>query len=336
MVTLKKLAKELGVSISTISKSLSDSYEISEEVKTKVKLLAEKYNYKPNKVAQSLKSRKTMNIGVIIPNILNRFFAKVLYGIELEATKLGYNIITCLSNESIDKEKQSIELLINGSVDGFILAASEETQILKEYSHINNITKQDIPLVMFDRLAQDIQCDKVVIDDFESASHATNKLIEKNRKNIAFISNIANLKVGKKRKEGYKKAIENTFNTIDKSLILSLDFDTDYQSQIKTFLLQNPQIDAILSADNITGTLVINVSKSLGYKIPKDISVIGFADNETSNLTVPKLAFINQDAEQIGSKSLSILVDRLSMSNESNKDFTIDLIPYTFFKQESL
>ena len=135
MVTLKQLAKELNVSISTVSKALNNSEEIGEETVRRVKELAELYNYKPNKVALSLKNNKTKTIGVIIPNILNRILAKVLFGIETEAAKHGYNIITCISNESLEKEKQSLQLLANGSVDGFILSVAEETQVNNEIEH---------------------------------------------------------------------------------------------------------------------------------------------------------------------------------------------------------
>ena len=125
MITLKKLAEQLNVSVSTVSKALNDSSEISEETIKRVKELAKHYNYKPNKVAVSLKSSSTKTIGIVLPNILNRFFAKVLFGIEKEANRLGYQIITCISNESFDKERDAIELLANGSVDGFIIAISE-------------------------------------------------------------------------------------------------------------------------------------------------------------------------------------------------------------------
>ena len=127
MITLKHLAEQLNVSISTVSKALSDSDEIGKDTIARVKKLAQELNYQPNRVALSLKQNQTKTIGVIIPNILNRFFAMTLNGIQNEATKLGYSIITCVTNEQLDKEQESISLLSNGSVDGFILAVSEET-----------------------------------------------------------------------------------------------------------------------------------------------------------------------------------------------------------------
>ena len=207
MVTLKQLAKELNVSISTVSKALNNSAEIGEDTIKRVKELAELYNYKPNKVALSLKQNKTKTIGVIIPDILEHFLAKVLFGIEREANLHGYNIITCISNDSLEKEKESLQLLANGSVDGFILSVAKETQIKNEVNHFKKTIIQGLPIVMFDRVAHDVLCDKVIVDDFEATYNATKSLIEENRKKIAFISNIDGLSVGKLRERGYMKAI---------------------------------------------------------------------------------------------------------------------------------
>ena len=137
--TLKQIAKELGVSVSTVSKALSDSSEISESTKTKIKEFAALKNYKPNSIAKNLKNQRTNTIGVIIPNILNPFFAKVFSGIEKEANDNGYNVITYISNESFQKEQQAIDILSNGTVDGFILSVAEESQKLKEYKHFKNL-----------------------------------------------------------------------------------------------------------------------------------------------------------------------------------------------------
>src|SRR5690606_20126656 len=207
MVTLKQLAKELNVSISTVSKALNNSKEIGDDTTKRVKELAELYNYKPNKVALSLKQNKTKTIGVIIPDILNHFLAKVLFGIEREAALHGYNIITCISNESLDQEKESLQLLANGSVDGFILSVAQETQIKNEVNHFKEAISLGLPIVMFDRVAHDVLCDKVIVDDFDAVYKATKMLLLEGRKNIAFISSIDDLSVGKLRERGYNKAI---------------------------------------------------------------------------------------------------------------------------------
>jgi len=335
MITLKKLAEQLNVSVSTVSKALNDSSEISQETIIRVKELAKHYNYQPNRIAQSLQKSSTRTIGVIIPNILNRFFAKVLVGIEKEANNLGYNIITCITNETLNKEKESLKLLSNGSVDGFILAVSEETQVSKNFDHISLLQSSDLPVIMFDRVIDDVNCDKVVIDDFNALKKATDHLIAKGRKHIAFISNIDDLNVGKSRKQAYKDSIIKKFNKVDESLIFTIPRKNNSQDRIKAFFKSNPNIDGVVSADNTSGTIALNVAKDLGYKIPEDLSIIGFADEAISNLSVPKLSYISQNAKQIGIAAINLLVERLN-NEEQKKEFVTKVIPFKIRNQESL
>ena len=235
MITLKDLAQKLEVSISTVSKALNDSSEISQTTIDRVKALAKYYNYQPNKVALSLKNSRTKTIGVIIPSILNPFFARVLYGIEKEANLKGYQIITCMSNESLEKERSSMQLLANGSVDGFILAVSEETQLSNEISHLKQFSDKKIPIVMFDRVTKEISCDKIMIDDFNAAYEATKFLINKGRKHIALISTISKLNVGQSRVKGYYEAINETSNKNSK-LVLTIEKEEDAHKSIRDFL----------------------------------------------------------------------------------------------------
>ena len=211
--TLKQIAKELNVSVSTVSKALNDSPEISEQTKTKIKEYAKLKNYKPNVIGLNLKNRKTKTIGVIIPNILNSFFAKVFSGIEKVADAKGYNVIMCISNESLEKEAHTLEMLSNGTIDGFILSVSEEAQKQNNYDHFKEIINDGTPIVMFDRIAEGIDCDKVIVDDFDSALDSTQRLIDLGCKNIALLSSVDNLSVGKLRFEGYLKDI-NSANAV--------------------------------------------------------------------------------------------------------------------------
>lgn len=334
MVTLKQLAEQLNVSISTVSKALNDSDEISKDTIKRVKELAKHYNYRPNRIAVNLKNSSTQTIGVIIPNILNRFFAKTLFGIEKKATELGYNIITCISNESYKKEKNALELLANGSVDGFILAISEETQLKNSFDHIKHLQTVNTPFVLFDRVSDKIECDKVVIDDFKAIKKATQFLLDEGRKRIAFISNIDDLNVGKSRKEAYKSTIFKAFNTVDESLILAISNKEESQQKIKSLLKSNPDIDGIISADNVSGTIAINVAISLNYKIPQDISIIGFSDSAISNLSVPKLSYIYQNAEQIGRSSINLLIARMN-NKLPQKKYVTEVVPVSIVNQES-
>ena len=183
-VTLKQIAKELDVSISTVSKSLRNSAEIGEETRLKVQAFAKLYHYKPNNTALSLKNRKTKSIGIIIPEIVHYFFSTVINGIEHVANENGYSVVICLSDDSFDKEVLNMEMLANGSIDGFIMSLSKETQYKGDFHHITEVINQGMPVVMFDRVTNDILCDKVIIDDQAAAYEAVQSLIDKKNKNV--------------------------------------------------------------------------------------------------------------------------------------------------------
>jgi len=318
MITLKGLAEKLNVSISTVSKALNGSNEIGEATIARVKEAAKTYNYKPNRVALSLKNSKTKTIGVIIPDILNHFFAKVLYGIEKESAKQGYNIIICLSNELYEKEVNSLELLANGSVDGFIMSIAEETQINKETAHFNTILDQKIPILMFDRVAEAIDCDKVVINDFQAAYNATTHLIREGRKNIVLINNIDDLSVGKDRAKGCYKAIEDAKHTKCKLTEKKIAKTANLETEIKKLLDVHKNVDGIIAIDNISGVIALNTAKKKGYAIPKELSIIGFSDNNVLPFTSPKLSTITQYSEAIGEASVQLLIERLTSKEPIN------------------
>lgn len=319
MTTLKELAKLLNISVSTVSKALNDSHEISENTKKRVIELAEKLNYKPNRIAQQLKTNKTKTIGVILPTVTNPFFAEVLHGIETEATAKDYDILVCLSDESLEKEERSLELLSNGSVDGFIMAVARESQVKEQSKHISDVISNRIPIVMFDRIVNDINCNKVIVDDFQSVYEATEYLIKnEGRKHVLLVSNIEELSVGKLRINGYQKAMERYGLTPS---VLKLSKVENVEAYIYNYLANNPSTDAIVSIDHITGIIAINMAKKIGKSVPKDLSVIGFGYEHTQLLSSPKISIIHQKAFDIGNMSVKLLIEHLN--TENNKLQTI-------------
>jgi LacI family transcriptional regulator len=290
------------------------------------------YNYKPNKVALSLKQNKTKTIGVIIPDILNHFLAKVLFGIEREAAKYGYNIITCISNESLQQEKESLHLLANGSVDGFILSVAEETQVKNEIEHFKKTISQGLPIVMFDRVAHDVLCDKVIVDDFEATYNATKSLQLEKRKNIAFISTIDGLSVGKLRERGYNKAILESTDL--QPLILKIKKKDDQQKKIIALFKKDKTIDGVIAADSSSGIIAINAAIKFGLKVPKDISVIGFASKTDSSHSIPKLTTIRQHAKEIGAFAAQLLINRL-LNKGVEEDVKTKIVKTTLVKNKS-
>ena len=313
--TLKQIAKELNVSVSTVSKALNDSPEISDLTKIKIKEYAKLKNYKPNVIGLNLKNRKTKTIGVIIPNILNSFFAKVFSGIEKVADEKGYNVIMCISNESAEKEAHTLEMLSNGTIDGFIVSVSEEAQKNQDYDHFAAIINDGTPIVMFDRIAEGVDCDKVIVDDFDSALDATQHLIDLGCKNIALISSIDNLSVGKLRAEGYLKALENNGIAINSSIIIRTDAEEDLNGKIEK-IFEN-KIDGIFAIEENGSVTALRLALKKGFKVPEDISIIGFADGILASRRLsPSLTTISQHGIEIGEVAAKLLIDRLESKEE--------------------
>ncbi|KAF2340068.1 LacI family DNA-binding transcriptional regulator [Flavobacterium tistrianum] len=332
--TLKQIAKELGVSVSTVSKALNDSPEISEQTKVKIKEYAKLKNYKPNVIGLNLKNRKTKTIGVIIPNILNSFFAKVFSGIEKVADKKGYNVITCISNESLEKEIHTLEMLSNGTIDGFILSVSEEAQKLQDYNHFSEIINDGTPIVMFDRIADEVDCDKVVVDDFDSALNSTQHLINLGCKNIALISSVDNLSVGKLRADGYLKALKDNNIPVNEKIILRTDSEEDMKAKIDA-LFEN-KIDGIFALDENDSVAALRVSLKKGYRVPEDISIIGFADGILASRRLsPSLTTVSQHGVEIGEVAAKRLIERLEEPEGTVSDYETIVIKTKLKERES-
>ncbi|EJL62652.1 LacI family DNA-binding transcriptional regulator [Flavobacterium sp. CF136] len=332
--TLKQIAKELNVSVSTVSKALNDSPEISEQTKIKIKEYAKLKNYKPNVIGLNLKNRKTKTIGVIIPNILNSFFAKVFSGIEKVADKKGYNVITCISNESLEKEIHTLEMLSNGTIDGFILSVSQEAQKLQDYSHFSAIINDGTPIVMFDRIADEVECDKVVVDDFDSALNSTQHLINLGCKNIALISSVNNLSVGKLRADGYLKALKDNNIPVNEKIILRTDSEDDMKSKIDAIF--DNKVDAIFALDENDSVAALRVSLKKGYKVPEDISIIGFADGILASRRLsPSLTTVSQHGIEIGEVAAKRLIARLEEKEGETSDYETIVIKTKLKERES-
>lgn len=332
--TLKQIAKELGVSVSTVSKALNDSPEISEQTKVKIKEYAKLKNYKPNVIGLNLKNRKTKTIGVIIPNILNSFFAKVFSGIEKVADKKGYNVITCISNESLEKEVHTLEMLSNGTIDGFILSVSEEAQKLQDYNHFSAIISDGTPIVMFDRIADEVDCDKVVVDDFDSALNSTQHLINLGCKNIALISSVDNLSVGKLRADGYLKALKDNNIPVNEKIILRTDSEDDMKAKIDAIF--DNKIDAIFALDENDSVAALRVSLKKGFKVPEDISIIGFADGILASRRLsPSLTTVSQHGIEIGEVAAKKLIERLEEPEGETSDYETIVIKTKLKERES-
>ncbi|MES2484512.1 MAG: LacI family DNA-binding transcriptional regulator [Bacteroidota bacterium] len=334
--TLKQIAKELGVSVSTVSKALSNSPEISEPTKIKVQEFAKLKNYKPNNIAVNLKSKRSKTIGVILPNILNPFFAKVFSGIEKAANERGYNVITCISNESLKKEIHAMDILSNGTIDGFILSVSDETQKEHDFKHFKEAIADDIPIVMFDRTTDDVNCDKVVVDDFDSAVYAVNHLIKTGCKNIALLSNLDNVSVGKLRAEGYLQALKDNGIAINEQLIMRTHSDDEFDEQFPTFFdIKGKKIDGVFAVEEHASVAAHKAVLKGGFKIPEDVQIIGFADGVWSRRLTPSLSTVSQHGPEIGEAAAELLINRLEDKSDDGPEYETRIIKTELRQRES-
>ena len=337
-VTLKQIAKELDVSISTVSKSLRNSSEIGEETRLKVQAFAKFYNYKPNNIALSLKNRKTKSIGIIIPEIVHYFFSTVIDGIEQVANENGYSVVICLSGDSFDKEVLNMEMLANGSIDGFIMSLSKETQYKGDFHHITEVINQGMPVVMFDRVTNDILCDKVIIDDKAAAYEAVQSLIDNGRKKIALVTTVDYVSVGKLRTDGYEKALLDNGLPFNEDLIIKIE-DVDTCEITISQLLHDRAFDAVFAVNELFAVTIIKTASKMGLKIPEDLAVIAFTDGIISKYSSPSITTVSQSGKKMGNKAAKMLIERLEAEHEDdeeeNENYTTEVIETHLIKRES-
>lgn len=339
--TLKVIAKELDVSVSTVSKALRDSKEIGEETKNKVKAFAKLYNYRPNNIALSLKNKKTKTLGVIIPEIVHHFFTTVISGIEHYANDKGYNVIVGLSNESFKKEVINLEMLANGSIDGFIISVAKETLSAKDYHHLSETIDQGIPIVMFDRVIDEIECDKVIVDDVKTSEKAVQKLINSNCKRIGIISTKDYVSVGRLRTEGYINALKSNGIVVNHNLILKIDdkFNSDdnlefLEEQIHNYFETN-EVDGLFAVNELYAITAMKVARLKGLSIPNDLQVIGFTDGVLSKHAYPPLTTISQHGFEMGEEAAKLLIDRLENTNEEEEPFKTTVVKTEIIDRET-
>lgn len=307
----------LDVSISTVSKALNDSHEISPATKERIQEAAKLYNYKPNRIAVNLKSGRTNTIGVIVPSVQNFFMTQVLRGIESVFADTPYNVIISITHESYDKEVQFLNTLTQGFVDGIIMAVSEETFIKKEYDHFTSFDKNKA-LLMFDRVVNSVNCDKVLIDDQASVLDATKKLMASGRKQIVLTSTISNLSVGKQRINGYTKAISSLHEPV-----LISDTEENIEARVKQ-LLDEGKVDAIVALDQESTLASFRAGKAKKVLDNRAVSIVGYAGQVIAENLTPSLTTIDQNGVRIGELAAELLLKKLKKPLKDSESVVVN------------
>ncbi len=329
-ITIKDIARQLGVSPSTVSRALKDHPDISVSTKKAINDLAEKLNYSPDPIALSLKSRKSNIIGVIVPEIVHYFFSTVIHGIEDIANLSGYNVMICESAESFDREVKNIDALLSSRVDGILISLTKETRI---FNHFLKVQNAGIPLVFFDRVPNDIDTDKVIVDDESGSFQAVDHLIKIGCKRIVHLSAPEHLEISKNRKNGYLRALRTHNIHVDPNLIIKCDAIDEAKKIVPELLSKSPRPDGFFAVNDLTAAETLKIVKKYGYRVPEDIAIIGFTNGQIAMLTDPALSSVEQHGREIGENAARLLIDRLT-KKESYPSIT-KVIETQLVKRES-
>ncbi|MBT5760386.1 MAG: LacI family DNA-binding transcriptional regulator [Candidatus Marinimicrobia bacterium] len=319
-LTLKDLAQKLGLSTSTVSRALQNNPAISDDTRLRVNKFAKKIGYYPDALAKSLKNKKSYTIGVIVPEISHFFFSSVIDGIEDVTYKDGYTILVTKSNEDFEREVLNLESLISNRVAGVIASISQNTKTGK---HFNNIINRGIPLVLFDRVLDDLDVHKIVGDDFEKVYEMVNHLIDSGYQNIAYLAGPSHLNITMNRVDGYKKAlIDNNIELMD-GLIMNVNLnENDGFEGAKTLIRKFPKVDAICCVNDPVALGVYKYLNKVGIKIPDKIGVTGFSNNPSSETINPPMTTVDQQGYKMGRKAAKILLQKINNESIDSLDKT--------------
>ncbi len=309
-ITIKDLAQALNISVSTVSRALKNNPEISEETRKTVQALAKELGYRPNPIAVALKTQKSNTIGIVVPQIVNTFFATVVKKVEEIADKYGYNVLVSSSNESFEKEKKNIDIFLANRADGIILSISRGTT---SYEHIKAIQQAGVPLVLFDRTTKELNVSRVVADDADAACKIVQHLIQGGARKIALITGPEQLSIGKNRMKGYLKAM--TINRLEikpEYIVRCDDFSVEAAKEATLRLLNLKDMpDAIFGINDDMAIGAIEAIKERKLRIPEDVAVFGFSNSKRSRYMNPGVSTINQFPEKVGERAAELLFEQI-------------------------
>lgn len=312
--TLKQVADQLGVSLSTVSKALMDSHEIGLDTKKKVREMAEKMGYRANPYAGHLHNQKSHTIGMVVPEITDNFFNKAISGAESVARERGYHLLIYVTHEDVGIEEDILHHLQNGRVDGVIMSLTSQT---REFDHIRQLMAFSIPVVLFDRVCHEIETAKIVTDDFQSGFSATEHLINAGCKHIAYLSISDCLSIDSRRKQGYLEALAKHEREVAEPHIIQCDADeVANHERIKQVLRGRNRPDGIFSSVERYALTTYNVCQEIGLKIPEQLKLIAFSNLQTAHLLHPSLSTITQPAFDMGKQAAEILLRHLGRKTD--------------------
>ncbi len=328
--SIQDIAKALGVSPSTVSRALKNHPDISEKTCKMVQEYAQKVHYRPNVFALGLKQRRSMTIGIIIPEIIHHFFSSVLSGIEDMAYGKGYRVMICQSNENHIREVINMQALLDHRVDGLIVSVSKSTL---DFSHFKKAGDQQVPVVFFDRTCDEIDSDRVVTNDFEGARMVVSHLIKRGCRNILHLAGPQHLNVGRERYNGYVQALRDAGIKPKSNLVIKCDTPSKVEYRRSIILSRAPGIDGVFAVNDFSAAAVMRLLQENGFDIPGNIAVAGFGDDPLASMVRPALTTVEQRGYDMGRESARLLINRLD--GNAKKEFQTRIFPAFLKVRES-
>ena len=324
-ITIKDIAKALNCAPSTVSRALKDSKDISEETRELIKNYAKQHNYKPNLLAQNLRVSHTRTIGVIVPQIVHHFFSCVLDGIETIASENNYNVLIAQSDEKYDKEVNIIHSFLSERVCGVITSLAKETT---HYEHYKELTENNIPIVFYDRICTGLNTERVVVDDYTGAFAAVEYLIQTGCKRIFFYCSPLTMEIAKNRRNGYVDAMKR-YNIPFTDKMIKICDTREKAIDITPSILETDERhrpDAFFAINDETASGILYCCKSMGIKVPDEVSICGFGDDAIAYSTDPKLTTVEQHGVDVGKSAVKTLIEKLEGKPAKNRIVKTNLI----------
>ena len=306
--SLSDVAKALQLSPSTVSRALADHKDVSAATKARVRQLATELHYQPNQLAAALRRGRTHTLGVLVPHITGHFFPKVLDGIAVEASKLGFSVMICQSSEDAQQEKKNIGLLINSQVEGILVSLANTTT---DFSHFELARQQNVPLVFFDRVVEDFRgrnVSAVLLDDYLGAYQLVSHLIEQGCVRIAHLTGPRHLNIHRNRHQGYRDALTAHGIEINEDYVAQCEMNQYGGARAIADMLKLPAPpDAVFASNDLAAAGAMQVIKGQGLRVPHDVAVAGFSNEAFTTLTEPMLTTVDQGCETMGISAVRLL-----------------------------
>jgi len=310
-MTMKDIARELGISVATVSRALKDSPRISEARRRMIQQYAREHNFYPNAIGEALRHSRVMPskiIGVIVPEFTHYYFSSILTGIEEAAIARGYYIMVALSGEQYEREVRICEMFHRQKVCGVIVSQAKDT---KQYDHFQRLLDSDIPIVFYDRICTGVNASRVVVDDYMGAFNAVSYLLGTGCRRIAFFGSPMQLEISKNRFNGYKDALLKRGLAYDEHLTRICDNRRDAELITPELFDGDYYPDAFFAVNDDTAIGILYTVKRMGLRVPEDISICGFTNGQRAVACDPMLTTVEQRGKRVGEEAVEILIDKV-------------------------